>query len=736
MGDLNRFLERFVALRQSIVDDGIQNEVPFHKNDIQMLIERSRSEGSSFVKVTIPLLGKALDAGLIGGIFICPAGFSIMKGTRLPRFLNACFKQVFNEADGSLRSLPNITTMYFLRQFLLLDSKLESAYSPDQEKAAVDGFRARQKKLGKTKLPVSHPVLYRAQRLITRMMKHCDLRNITPGHGPGGVAESYDRFTRWDIRAWPSRAERWYPYDVYGSQSFQALCTQGPPVMVKYSVTKCSLVPKDFKGPRLISSESTATQYLQQGQMKLLMQYVDRHWLMSKSIRFRDQTRNQEACRQAYANGSVTLDLSNASDTVSAALVWYLFAGVPTLRSQLFCTRSQYMDVKGERIRITAFSPMGSAVCFPVETLVFWALSMASVRFVQHHWSDGSKDPSLPSESEMASAVAVFGDDIIVPDYALAVLIGTLTEVGCEVNTSKTCSLTPFRESCGAEYFNHTDVAIIRNRRYDYDDSKEIINIPALLDLQRKFFLCGLYNTAALLRQWAEEIRPIVTQTPPGTRAIRVLGIDDIGAKYVIRKDDASRFILDSCIRKDAFHQYVVELPRREGLERDEGCLSAVPSGFGRSRREEGAFDRLCCAFWFDNSLSCGMRTRYNERYQRYECRVPGRFQLTRNWPSHDHHPSTAASNEAAGEVPFGRIPSRDAGPKGVQRGLPPHGDGRQGNRFVPTKARVDSLWTGYPRLLSRVVGDSVERIAIRNTMFKMAWSEIPFPHLFQGVVR
>jgi len=726
MGDLNAILERVIALRQALIGDGMMNGVPFTDKDRQTLVERLTSEGSSFVKVTLPKLGKALDGGLISGGFNPIADFACKKGTNLPRFLHACFKRVF-DTDGVLRSNPCITTIYFLRQFLLLDSKLEKAYTPEQERAAVDGFRLRQEKLGKTRLPCNHPVLSMAQRLLTRMMKRCDLSNILPGHGPGGVAEGYDRFTRWDIRAWPKRAERWYPFNVYGSQSFQALCFQGAPVMVSNSITKCSLVPKDFKGPRLISSESTATQYLQQGQMKLLMHYVDSHWLMSKSIRFRDQTHNQEMCRQAYDSGTATLDLSNASDTVSAALVWYLLAGVPRLRSQLFSTRSQYMDVKGERIRITAFSPMGSAVCFPVETLVFWALTMASVRFVQHHWRDGSKDPTLPSESEMASAIAVFGDDILVPDYALAVLVGTLTEVGCEVNTSKTCYQTPFRESCGAEYFNHTDVAIIRNRRYDYEDSNKFTNYPAVLDLQRKFFLCGLFTTAALLREIGSSILPTLTQTPPGLYP-RLL--QNSPERRIYFEEEAFR--LHPVGRQGLLERRRHDSSRIPGTWPSEYRLTAVPSGMDRFAREAGAFDRLCCCFGQYNSLDREVRIRYNAKLQRYECRLLGLFQRTKPWPL----PRTASASGSDSFESGGARSSISAINDNVQRDGSLFARAGKQNRFVPEKARPLTLDSGYPRLLSRVVGDSVERIAIRDVMSKMAWSELPFYYASQRLVR
>lgn len=701
MGDLNTFLGRIVALRQAIADDGLMNGVPFRSEDLTYLAERLNSEGSSFVKVTLPLLGKALDAALIHGHFMCPMNFATRKGTRLPKFLYSVFRQILDDA-GVLRSSPNITSMYFLRQFLLLDGKLISEPTPDQRRTAVNGFIDRQERLGKTRLPVDHPVLQRAQRLLTRVLKRCDLSSILPGHGPGSVAEGYTRFERWDFRAWPLRAERCYPYHVYGSQSFTALCKQGPPVMVRNSITKCSLVPKDFKGPRLISSESAATQYLQQGQMKLLMQYVDNHPLMSLSIKFRDQTWNQAKCHTAYDDGIATLDLSNASDTVSAALVWYLLSGVPKLRSQLFCTRSQYLDVEGRRVRITAFSPMGSAVCFPVETLVFWALTLASVRFVQHQWimsgsnsHVGSKDPMIPSEIEMASAIAVFGDDILVPDYALAVLIGTLTEVGCEVNTGKTCYQTPFRESCGAEYFDHTDVAIIRNRRYDYDVSKKLISNPVLLDLQRKFFLCGLYNTAALLREWAILVSPTITQIPRG----------------VYRLLDSQRRLYFSAVPTGtAAFSVVGEFVQHDWLDALLECHTAVPSGISRILRDLGVFDDLCCAFGLDASLDSGVRVRYNKDLQRTECRLPRLFQQTREWPS---------------------LPSVSTDCSREKRGI------AKSNRFVPGEARAIDLETGYPRLLARLVGDDVERIAIRTHLrVKMAWSELPWSLVSQLILR
>jgi len=685
MGDLNPVLARIYALRQSIVDDGLLHGVPFHEKDLLTLADRLRSEGSSFVKVTLPTLGRALDLGLVVGQFICPANFSRKRDTCLPRFLGCVFQRIFSP-DGTLLVTPEPCSIYFLRQFLLLDGKLISEPTPDQKKQAIDSFKARQDKLGKTKIPKGHVVLERAKLLLSSSLSRLDLSKIEPGHGPGSTMEGLDRIERWDFRTWPLRAERWYPYHVYGSQSFMALCASGPPQMLDSSSTKCSLVPKDYKGPRLISAESAATQYLQQGQMKAIMRYIDSHPLLSRSIKLRDQTHNQKMCQTAYSNGLGTLDLSNASDTVSAALVWYLLSDLPRLRSQLFCTRSQSMKIDGDKIRLTAFSPMGSAVCFPVETLVFWAITMASVRLVQSSWLN------RPRLSETALDIAVFGDDIIAPEYAMPTIIGTLESIGCEPNIGKTCISTPFRESCGSEWYKYTDVTITRNRRYTYEVTRKFINYPVLLDLQRKFFLQGLERTAALLSQWAREISPIVTV--------------ELGEFYPRVREFSQRpgFVYTNQVRRA--RTWVRELRvwnTSESHLTPEGGATAFPSGMDVFVRGSSAFDSMGCALGWYTSLDSGVPTRYNPAYQRYECRLPCLFQRTKQWDS------------------FQQI----SGISKSRNGLRDHGIARSiaGNT---RETSVETVRSEYSRLLARVVGDSVDRIAIRGIMLKMAWSYIP----------
>jgi hypothetical protein len=635
MGNLNQFQERYIALRQCLIIDGRNNGVSIHENDLRTISERIQNEGTSFAKVTLPLLGKALDRGLVSGQFSCPAQFSLKRDSRLPRLLYACFSRIF-EDSGALRAVVHTGTLTFLRQFLLLDAKLRMEPTPGMQKEAVDGFANRMAALRKKRIQVDHPVLVEAKELLGRCLAGLNLSDINPGHGPGAVAERLDRFGRWDFKMWPKKAESCYPYSMYGVHALEAIMAKGCGIpLSKETSTRCCLVPKDFKGPRLISAEATVNQYLQQGQMKAIMAYVERHPLMKLSIKLRDQTRNQKMARQAYERDQATLDLSDASDTVSVALVWFLLSGVPRLRKQLMSTRSDFMIWKDRKIKITAFAPMGSATCFPVETLVFWAISMASVRLTRFH---PNRHEAVSSYRVISRDVAVFGDDIIVPREALPTLVGTLSSVGCTPNMSKTCVDTPFRESCGTEWFGYDDITIIRNKKYQYETSA-LGDHPVLCDMQRKFFSRCYYSTAALLSEWAREIWPVPT-----------VSLESVISNNCTRKGwefYPGRRYTDNLVRV---------LPQADYFERDTFKLDRFPFLLG-----------------FYNEGCKGLKVRWNKNYQRLECRVPRPFRQTKDW-----------------------------------------------------------VTGGYPRLLARLLGDQVERIAIRTDKVKMAWLYIPGLSVFQ----
>lgn len=349
LGDHNMFRARFLELRHAMMDDGILIGVPFHEQDLHSLSKRLENEGPSFFKVTLPLLGRALEKGLVSGSITTPTNFARMKESVLPRLCYRVFRGIFDDT-GLLLKEPNICWIRTLRQFLQFDGKLIAEPTAEQESLAVQGFEERMDNLRRLRIPTSHPVLLIAQKLLGAVLTRCDLSDISPGHGPGSVAEHYTREERWIFSDWPKKASRCYPFYTYATSS--SLASQfacWPYTESKETSTRICLVPKDFRGPRLISAEPAVNQFLQQGQMKSLMRFIEKHPLISRSIRLKDQTFNQDRARRASSENLATLDLSDASDNLGVPLVWFLLSKVPKLRRQLMSTRSDFAKLSKRR---------------------------------------------------------------------------------------------------------------------------------------------------------------------------------------------------------------------------------------------------------------------------------------------------------------------------------------------------------------------------------------------------
>jgi len=201
-------------------------------------------------------------------------------------------------------------------------------------------------------------------------------------------------------------------------------------------------VPKDFRRVRIISCEPLAMQFMQQGAWRAILTRCRRF-----GPEFRDQSRNGNLSN--HFEKVATIDLSDASDSVSQRIVEQLF---PSDWFELLAAlRSEYARMPdGTLVEIGAFAPMGSAICFPVESISFWALAHAIQDRV--HLAD-----------TLDGLTSVYGDDIIVPFHLGKDLVDLLTRSGFRPNMHKCCiSDSPFRESCGAEWWAGEDVTVVR----------------------------------------------------------------------------------------------------------------------------------------------------------------------------------------------------------------------------------------------------------------------------------
>lgn len=153
-------------------------------------------------------------------------------------------------------------------------------------------------------------------------------------------------------------------------------------------------------------------------------------------VDLRDQSLNQRLAKEGSLTGALaTLDLSSASDTIATEVVYHLLPVDWALA--LSAGRSSSVVYKGGRLHLEKFSSMGNGYTFALESLIFWALA------------------SSCSANGFAS---VYGDDIIVPTTAVPLLKETLDACGFVLNTRKSYSQGPFRESCGADYFRGFDI--------------------------------------------------------------------------------------------------------------------------------------------------------------------------------------------------------------------------------------------------------------------------------------
>lgn len=201
-------------------------------------------------------------------------------------------------------------------------------------------------------------------------------------------------------------------------------------------------VPKSTEIDRCAAMEPDLNMYMQKGLGDLI-----RHGLRLSNIDLNDQTRNQRLARRGSISGDLmTLDLSAASDSMTFELV---AQAVPACWfTMLNALRSKFTSIDGDLHENQMFSSMGNGFTFELESLLFYAITKAVAYF-----------------RGVRGSISVYGDDIIAPYQLADDLTEWLEFLGFSVNTKKSFSSGPFRESCGAHWFNGIDVTPFYIRR-------------------------------------------------------------------------------------------------------------------------------------------------------------------------------------------------------------------------------------------------------------------------------
>lgn len=453
---LEFYIELLCALRRDLASSESQVSV---SRDCVEIHSRSMREGLSFLTKTLPALGKALDKALSTGDPFFALGFKT-KGV-LPIFMGGHFERIFDSA-GSVLDNPDPEAVRAIRQVTLYYYKLNVSYGQEQNDKVIRSFVEIEEALKSFSIDPRDPILRRARTLCTRVFQGVDSvrgwDNINPRHGPGAVSSGERGEAKYLFRFITRDLIQRYPFDGYFCTGLNAVadsCTSWADLEVRETGTaKVVLVPKDSRGPRLISCEPVDKQWVQQGLMDLMVKTIESHPSTRGFVNFTSQEVNRRLALSSSRTAKyVTLDMKDASDRVPFELVKYLFAGTQLLEALIASRSSQTVLPDGTIQPLLKFAPMGSAVCFPVEALVFWSLATASIQLTRGlHYK--AKVP-----------VYVYGDDIIVRSIDYRVVHRTLPLYFLKWNDSKCCTSRFFRESCGCDAFNGVDVTPVRYRK-------------------------------------------------------------------------------------------------------------------------------------------------------------------------------------------------------------------------------------------------------------------------------
>jgi hypothetical protein len=195
--------------------------------------------------------------------------------------------------------------------------------------------------------------------------------NFMPHHGPGGTYETARSQLSLDKYRFLG-TDQLIDY-VFAKFAGLDVVSYYPLPPVKWErVSQLVYVPKSMKTRRTISKEPATLQYLQQGIFGVIDSYIESNSTLSKHITLHNQGRNARLAVESSSNQKYsTIDLSSASDTVTLSLVKAVFRNTP-LYPFLIALRSKTVLLPSEKVmRVAKYAPMGSALCFPVETLIF-----------------------------------------------------------------------------------------------------------------------------------------------------------------------------------------------------------------------------------------------------------------------------------------------------------------------------------------------------------------------------
>lgn len=501
------------------------------------------TRGIGLFTLDLPNLDSILLDGLKSGRLapLGPCSSVRSKRIKVPKLFSGLWLRVF-DVDGNLKEDLDVTAVQFLRQLCCLGKKIEVSCTPNRLRKAVreyyeieelmraptlgwttdspfcvDSMRAVHFRDGlDTYLPKDahdwgkpyHERRRRIEELCDRLALVADRLATSLGqydpyvftdergraesesyfrHGPGAVADKPKNGNKYLFPSWPAKLQYVYPMDAFAHYAFNI----SEEMTDAESPSRLIAVPKTAKAPRLIASEPTSHQWCQQILMAYMVKTISASWI-SKFVDFKNQQASRDLTVLASRDGSLaTVDLSSASDRLSCWVVERMFRRNPSILNAIHASRTRCITntITGEYafpLIQRKFASQGTAITFPVQTLVFLACSLAVMP-----WSNVKEIDSY------RGLVRVYGDDIIIPTHGYADLKLLLDYLGLKVNDAKSYAFGPFRESCGMDAVSGFDVTPVKPKSVRSDRPTDR---SALIELSNNLYKAGLWHAASVVQ--------------------------------------------------------------------------------------------------------------------------------------------------------------------------------------------------------------------------------------------
>lgn len=316
-----------------------------------------------------------------------------------------------------------------------------------RKKAAIDTFWAAEKQCALTNarldrylhegpydtadLPI-HDFISRWKKEIKRVLgSSCKGLPLEPDYSPGSTLSDTGKNTT--IPDKMSSTLTYYPQSVNELVWFTHTPHAENPMKVQRA-NRFFTVPKDSQKDRGCCVEASANIILQ----KCVGKQIRNCYNKAYQADLQNDQRKHQLLAQRGSAGLIdvcTIDLSNASDTISWKLVKML---LPSRWWRLLNSlRAGFTEIEGKIVKLEKFSSMGNGFTFELETLLFRSLIKVT----------------CPSEFD-----STYGDDMICGSECAKALEKVLPFFGFTINEKKSFREGPFRESCGGDFFDGVPV--------------------------------------------------------------------------------------------------------------------------------------------------------------------------------------------------------------------------------------------------------------------------------------